>query len=136
MTVALNPYLSFRDTAAQAMALYQSVFGGELTQSTFAESGMVEAGGDGIMHAQLVTPNGMTLMASDTPPSMEYSPGCAHALSLNGDAEDAEVLRGWFAGLSEGGTVTMPLGEAPWGALFGMCTDRYGVNWMVNIPLS
>lgn len=136
MTVALNPYLSFRDDAAEAMAMYQSVFGGELTQTTFAESGMGEPGAEGIMHAQLVTPNGMTLMASDTPPSMEYTPGCAHALSLNGDAGDAEVLREWFAGLSEGGTVTMPLEPAPWGALFGMCTDRFGVNWMVNVALS
>jgi PhnB protein len=76
MATTLNPYLSFRDDARSAMDFYQSVFGGELTRSTFAEAGMSEDPGeaDKVMHSQLVTPGGMVLMGADTPASMEHTP--------------------------------------------------------------
>jgi PhnB protein len=54
--------------------------------------------------------------------------------NISGD--DEEVLRGYFDALSEGGTVTMPLDEAPWGDVFGMLTDKIGVHWMVNVSKS
>jgi PhnB protein len=83
------------------------------------------------MHAQLETPAGFTLMASDTAPGMDYSaPNGAISVSLSGDDED---LRGYWEKLSAGGTVTMPLEKQMWGDEFGMCTDRYGTPWMVNI---
>lgn len=133
MATTLNPYLGFRDDARSAMDFYQSVFGGELTRSTFAEMGMSEdpAEGEKIMHSQLVTPGGMVLMAADTPASMEHTPGGSISVSLSG-TDDAE-LRGYWDGLTEGGTVTLPLEKAPWGDSFGMCQDRFGVTWMVNI---
>ncbi|MDQ6640874.1 MAG: VOC family protein [Actinomycetota bacterium] len=130
----LNPYLSFRDNARQAMEFYESVFGGELTLSTFGDSPMSEEypdEGAKILHGQLVTPSGFTLMGADTPSSMEHNPGDAYAVSLSGD-EDAE-LRGWWEKLTDGATVTAPLNPAPWGDTFGMLTDKFGVNWMVNI---
>ena len=129
----LNPYLSFRDTAREAMDFYQSVFGGELTRSTFAEFQASEdpSEQDKIMHSQLKTDGGLTLMAADTPNSMEWSPGSNGSISLGGDNE-AE-LRGYWDKLVEGGTTTMPLEKAPWGDIFGMCTDRFGVDWLVNI---
>lgn len=133
MTTRLNPYLGFRDTAKEAMEFYRSVFGGELTLSTFAELQGADdpADQDKIMHSQLMTENGLTLMASDTPSSMEYNPGSNYSISLSGD-DDAE-LRGYWEKLSESGTVTMPLEKAPWGDSFGMCVDKYGVSWLVNI---
>ena len=133
MVTKLNPYLSFRDTAAQAMDFYQSVLGGEVTRSTFGESHMdVEPTEiDNIMHSQLETPGGLTLMAADTPNSMEHNPGSNIAVSLSG--EDEDELRGYFEGLSDGGTVTAPFEKAPWGDTFGMLTDRFGVQWLVNI---
>jgi PhnB protein len=133
MATQLNPYLSFRDNAKEAMDFYQSVFGGELTRSTFAEFHASDdpAEQDKIMHSQLVTDNGMVLMAADTPNSMDYTPGTNYSISLSGD-DDAE-LRGYWGKLSDGGTVNMPLDKAPWGDTFGMCVDRFGVSWLVNI---
>ena len=133
MTVRLNPYLSFRDNAREAMEFYQSVFGGELTLNTFADFQASDdpAEKDKIMHGMLVTDNGLTLMGADTPNSMEYTPGGGFSVSLSGEEED--TLRRYWDGLSGSGTVTMPLEKAPWGDTFGMCVDKFGVNWMVNI---
>lgn len=132
MVTRLNPYLSVRDTAAEAMAFYQSVLGGELERNTFGEYQMSDdpAEADKIMHSQLETPSGLTLMAADTPNSMEHNPGSSIAVSLSG--EDEAELRGYFEGLSAGGTVTAPFEKAPWGDTFGMLTDKFGINWMVN----
>jgi len=133
MTTRLNPYLNFRDTTRQAMEFYQSALGGELTMSTFGEHHASEdpAEQDKIMHAHLETPSGLMLMASDTPSSMELTPGNNFAVSLSGD--DEAELRGYWDKLSEGGTTVMPLEKAPWGDTFGMCVDRFGTSWMVNI---
>jgi PhnB protein len=133
MTTKLNPYLSFRDNAREAMEFYHSVFGGQLDVSTFAEMHASEdpAEADKIMHSMLVTDSDLTLMASDTPNSMDYTPGNNYSVSLSGD-DDAE-LRGYWEKLSGSGTVTMPLEVAPWGDSFGMCVDKYGVSWLVNI---
>lgn len=133
MASRLNPYLSFRDNAREAMEFYQQVFGGELTVSTFGEFGMAGAGADLVMHAQLETPNGFTLMGSDTPPGMEHTPGSSITVSLSGD--DVDDLRGYFAKLSEGGTVSMPLEKQMWGDEYGALTDRFGVPWMANISV-
>ena len=127
MPTRLNPYLSFRDNAREAMEFYQSVFGGELTLSTFAELHASEdpAEPDKIMHSMLVSENGLVLMAADTPNTMEYTAGNNHSVSLSGE-DDAE-LRGYWEKLSASGTVTVPLEKAPWGDSFGMCVDGFGV---------
>jgi PhnB protein len=132
MSVSLNPYLNFRQGTREAMEFYARVFGGDLTVSTFAENGgmgLPDAEGDKVMHSQLVTGDGLTLMAADVPESMEVSPN--GTVSLSGD--DDKALRGYWDGLVDGGSVTVPLEKAPWGDSFGMCTDRFGVAWMVNI---
>ena len=133
MTVRLNPYLRFQDTARAAMTFYQSVLGGELALSTFADA---HAGGDPaeqdkVMHAELETPAGLVLMASDTPLGMDYRPQAGVSVSLSGDEET--TLRGYWEQLSERGTVMVPFDKAPWGAIFGMCIDRYGTSWMLNV---
>jgi PhnB protein len=132
MTVRLNPYLSFRDDAREAMTFYQSVLGGELDVSTFADFHASEdpAEQDKVMHAQLETADGLVLMGADTPAVMEYQPHAGVSVSLSGD--DEPKLRGYWERLSEGGTVVMPFEKAPWGATFGMCVDRFGTSWMVN----
>jgi PhnB protein len=129
----LNPYLNFSDNARQAMEFYRDVFGGELKLNTFGEYGDPSApGANNIMHAQLETENGFTLMASDAPPGMDLDEGSGTiTISLSGD--DEQELRGYWDKLSEGGTVTMPFEKQMWGDLFGMCTDRFGVPWMVDV---
>ncbi len=133
MQTKLNPYLSFRDNTREAMAFYQTVFGGKLTMATFKDlhASQDASEDDMIMHSELEAENGLTFMASDTPGRMEYRAGTNFSMSLSGDNE-AE-LRGYFEQLSAGGTITMPLEKAPWGDTFGMLTDKFGVAWLVNI---
>jgi PhnB protein len=132
MSSRLNPYISFPGTAREAMQFYENVFGGTLVLNTFGELGGADAPSpDNIMHGMLETDRGFTLMGADTPPGMEHQPGNNIAVSLSGD-DDAE-LRGYWEQLSGGGTVTMPLEKQMWGDEFGMCVDRFGIAWMVNI---
>lgn len=133
MQSRLNPYISFKDNAREAMEFYKSIFGGNLTINTFAEfhASQDPAEADKIMHAMLEADNGITFMAADTPNSMEYKPGTNFSMSLSGDNEDE--LRSYWDNLSGGGTVVMPLEKAPWGDTFGMITDKFGIGWMVNI---
>lgn len=132
MASRLNPYLSFTDNAREAMEFYQGVFGGTLTLNTFGEYGAPDAPeANNIMHGQLETDSGYTLMGADTPPGMEYNPGTNMTVSLSGD--DADELRGYWAKLSVGGTVSVPLEKQMWGDEFGQCVDRFGIGWLVNI---
>lgn len=131
MASTLNPYLSFAGNARSAMQFYQSVFGGELTVNTYGQYGTEGAGAENVMHAQLTTPAGFTLMASDSPPGQEPNAGDSITISLSGD--DSDALRGYWEKLSEGGTVSMPLEKQMWGDEYGACSDRFGVPWMVDI---
>lgn len=133
MQSKLNPYISFRDNTREAMEFYRTVFGGKLNLSTFKDyhASQDPSEDNKIMHSVLEADNGITFMASDTPNSMEYRPGTNMSMSLSGDNE-AE-LTGYFQKLSAGGAVTMPLEKAPWGDTFGMCTDKFGITWLVNI---
>jgi len=136
MTARLNPYLNFRDNTREAMQFYQSVFGGELSLATFAdfEASQDPAERDKIMHAQLVAEDGITIMAADTPNSMEYRPISGFSMSLSGN--DEARLSGYFQKLAAGGHVTQPLQKAEWGDTFGICVDKFGVSWFVNISAS
>ncbi len=133
MPTRLNPYLSFKDNAREAMQFYHGVFGGKLVMNTFKEYHMSQDPKEDnkIMHAQLDTDSGMTLMAADTPESMEFRDSSNGSMSLSGENE--QELKEYFNRLSQGGMVTLPLERAPWGDMFGMVTDKFGVNWMVNI---
>ena len=132
MAARLNPYIQFDGTAREAMEFYKAVFGGDLTTSTFKEFGASHGpeDDDKLMHSQLETPSGFTLMASDTPQGMPYNPGENISVSLSGDEES---LRGYYETLSDGGKVMMPLEKQAWGDEFGMVSDKFGINWMVNI---
>ncbi|AZM58411.1 MULTISPECIES: VOC family protein [unclassified Streptomyces] len=132
MASLLNPYLSFDGDARQALEFYKEVFGGELRLNTFGEVGHPGAeNSDKIMHGMLTTTEGFTLMGSDMPPGMEHKPGNNFAVSLSG--EDESTLRGYWDKLSGSGSVSVPLEKQMWGDVFGMCADRFGIPWMVNI---
>ncbi len=133
MQTKLNPYVSFKDNTREVMEFYRTVFGGKLNISTFKEFHASQDPSEDnlVMHSVLEADNGITIMASDTPNRMEYRPGTNMSISLSGDNE-AE-LKAYFEKLSAGGTITMPLEKAMWGDSFGMCIDKFGVQWLVNI---
>lgn len=132
MTSRLNPYLNFDGNARQALEFYASVFGGDLTLSTFADFGnQGSPDADRIMHGQLETSAGYTIMAADITSDMGYHTPAGFSVSLSGD--DGDNLHGYWEKLSVGGTVTMPLQKQVWGDEFGMCVDQFGISWLVNI---
>jgi PhnB protein len=134
MASRLNPYLNFNGNARQALEFYQSVFGGDLNLNTFADFGAPgTADADRIMHGQLETDAGYTIMAADVTSDMEYQPIAGASVSLSGEGPDGDALRGYWEKLCAGGTTTMPMEKQAWGDEFGMCVDKFGIPWLVNI---
>lgn len=132
MASRLNPYISFAGNAREALEFYNEIFDGTLTINTFSDfTGPDAPEADKIMHGQVETGSGFTLMAADAPPGMNVTPGDNVQVCLSGD--DADELRGYWEKLSEGGTVATPLEKQMWGDEYGACVDRFGVSWMVDI---
>jgi PhnB protein len=133
--VSLDPYLTFDGRAHEAMEFYRSVLGGTLEVQTFGEFGAPVSDDykDKVMHSRLEADDGLVLMASDDQEGSTPTVGTNVNLSLTGGPAEKDRLTAAFAALCEGGTTTMPLDEAPWNAYFGMLTDKYGINWLVNI---
>lgn len=132
MALILNPYVNLRGDAREALEFYQSVLGGDLRITTFGDFPEMAPPGEEhlVMHGQLTTDDGLTIMVSDTPSTMEYTALAGMSISISG--EDDAKLQGYWDGLSAGGTVTAPYMSPPWGGTFGMCTDRFGVDWMIS----
>jgi PhnB protein len=131
MSSQLNPYLNFNGNARQAMEFYAGVFGGELAITTFADLGNDGPDSGRVMHSVLVTDAGYQIMGADIMSGMEFEPIAGMSVSLSGD--DVDDLHRYWAELSAGGTVRMPLEKQAWGDEFGMCVDRFGVPWLINI---
>ena len=132
MASRLNPYLNLNGTARQALEFYRGVFGGELNIMTFGDMGMADASDAGkIMHGQLETDAGYTIMVADVPSHMEFQAPAGFSVSLSGD--DGDPLRDYFEQLAAGGVTQMPLQKQVWGDEFGMCVDKFGTSWLVNI---
>jgi PhnB protein len=131
MASRLNPYLNFNGNARQALEFYASVFGGKLSLNTFAQFGAKDSpDADRIMHGLLETDDGYTIMGADITSDMEYHPMAGFSVSLSGDEA---ALRGYWEQLSASGTTMMPMQKQVWGDEFGMCVDKFGVSWLVNI---
>ncbi len=130
--IQLDPYLFFTGNCREAMEFYKEVFGGELTVQTYGEmtgESSPEGAKELVMHAYL-TGGHVQLMASDGTRTEPYPAG---PISLSLSGTDEEVLRKLFADLCEGGKVTAELKKEVWGAIFGGVTDKFGIDWMVNI---
>ncbi|MGV3504777.1 MAG: VOC family protein [Adhaeribacter sp.] len=133
---SLNPYLNFNGNTEEAFNFYKSVFGGEfLTLQRFKDTPggdqVAEADRDKIMHVAL--PIGQNiLMATDALESMGQHLKAGNNYSLSLDAASEAEANQLFQALSAGGKVDMPLEKTFWGAYFGMLTDRFGIQWMVN----
>jgi PhnB protein len=131
----LNPYLGFDGTCEEAFETYRSIFGGELEINRYSEmppdSEVDASSANLVMHVSLPLSSGQVLMGSDRPPGMGSTTfGDSVAVSVTPDS--AEDGRRIFDALSAGGQVTMPYERQFWGADYGMCRDRFGINWMVN----
>lgn len=132
-----NPYLNFAGNTEEAFNFYKLVFGGEFVmlqrfKDTPEAANVNDSDKDKIMHVALPIGKGNTLMATDALESMgrKLTPGNNFCLSVEVDSkEEAGKI---FNGLASGGKVTMPLADAFWGAYFGMVTDKFGIQWMVN----
>lgn len=125
----LEVYLYFKGNALEAMEFYKSVFGGDLQTTTYESTGDKDPSRkDWLMHASL-SGGEISLMGSDTNGA---SAKMAKAeLALIG-ADEAK-MRATFDKLSAGGTVTMPLEKQTWGDVYGKITDKFGVEWALNI---
>lgn len=131
-TPRLTPYLMFNGTCREAMTFYQHCLGGELMVQTFADTPaaahMPADAQQNVMHSMLTTDD-MLLMASDAGMG-PVAKGDMVSLSIN--CHSTEEIQRLFSLLSAGGTVTMPLEDTFWGATFGIFTDRFGIDWMLN----
>ena len=133
--MSLNTYLTFEDNCREVFEFYRSIFGGEFTFiSTFREApedmGVAEAELDRIMHVSLPIGSSV-LMGSDSCSSFGPPPVVGDNFSLSFEAESKEHADEIFAKLSDDGVVKCPMADAFWGAYFGACTDKYGINWQV-----
>lgn len=131
----LDAYLFFtQKKCREAMTFYQGLFGGELSMQTYGEMpgetpAEMQGHDDKIMHA-LLSGGDIRLMGSDSTRETDFGQSFI-SLSLSGT--DKDKLHNAFEKLAEGGEITMPLEKAPWGDEFGSVTDKFGVEWMVNI---
>ncbi|WP_223571663.1 VOC family protein [Xanthomonas citri] len=134
----VTPYLYFEGTCRAAFAHYQQVLGGELMLTTYAQMppqagsdmSIDAAATDLVMHVTLAGPNGPLLMGSDMPPGQQLDGARPVSVGLGFD-DNLEAERAYTA-LAEGGQVQMPFGQTFWAEGFGMCTDRFGIQWLVN----
>ncbi|MCE2460186.1 MAG: VOC family protein [Pseudomonadales bacterium] len=137
--MSLSTYLTFDGNCREAFDFYRSVFGTEFTVlSTFAEGPddmeVPDADKHKVMHVTLPIGSSV-LMGSDNSPSgppVVVGNNFSISLAAQGREESDDLI----GKLSDGGAVTMPMQETFWGSYFGMCTDRFGVNWMVSCDLS
>ncbi len=134
----MNPYLNFDGQAEEAFNFYKSVFGTEFDGPVHQIGDMPGAEGipenerGRVMHISLPIGGGDTLMGADIVPSMghQLTMGNNNYISLHPQSrEEADKL---FNGLSQGGSVEMPMEDTFWGAYFGSFKDKYGVHWMIN----
>ena len=133
MSFTVTPHLNFRGQARAALEFYQGVFGGDLVVMTYGQMGQGSgAEADRVIWGQVASPDGFRVMAFDVLEPRPYDPGRnAFFVSVRGDSP-AELQARWEA-LSQDATVLHPLGPAPWTALYGMLTDRFGVTWILDL---
>jgi len=134
---AINPYLNFKGNTEEAFNFYKAIFGGEfMTVQRFKDS--PEAGKapapeqNKIMHIALAIGKGTILMGTDTLESMGQKLAVGNNFHLSISTESEEETRKLFSALSAGGKVTVALDKTFWGAYFGMCTDKFGIQWMLS----
>jgi PhnB protein len=134
MSIATTPHVNFRGQAREALAFYQSVFGGETSIATYQDIHAADGGADPdhIAFGRVDAPNGFSIMAYDVQPSKAYDPGQnSFYITLHGtDGDEIQPL--WNALAASASDILTPLAPAPFAPLYGMLTDRYNITWIVG----
>jgi PhnB protein len=135
----VHVYVNFPGTAREAIQFYETVFRTKTgVIQTFGETSFMpnvpDAAKPKIMHAQLPITESVHLMASDVVEGFSPPVTFGNNFHISIVADDKAEADRVFAALSTGGRISMPMGNAPWGPYFGMCADRFGVQWMVSLP--
>ena len=138
-----SSYLNFPRHTEEAFLFYQSVFGGEFINGGISRFGdippmeggpeMSESDKNLVMHIELAITGGHILMGTDAPETMGFTVNMGNNMHLNLEPDTREEAKRLFDALSDGGTVTMDLQDAFWGAYYGSCIDKFGVQWMFNV---
>lgn len=138
----VSTYLNFSRNTEEAFNFYKSVFGGEFSGGGIARLGdiptsegmpqIAAADKNLIMHIELPILGGHILMGTDAPESMGFTLNFGNNVYINLEPDTRNETKKLFDGLSAGGKVTMQLQEMFWGAYYGSCTDKFGVQWMFN----
>ena len=134
MSVQVVTHLNFQGQARAALAFYQSVFGGDLAQVTYAQFGRVAdlADADRIAWGQVTAPNGFRIMAFDVASGTPWHQGeNAFYVSLRGGSE--QEIRALWEGLAQEASIVQPLAPAQWSPLYGMLKDCFGVTWVIDV---
>lgn len=139
----VSTYLNFARETEQAFMFYRTVFGGDFLGgiTRFGDlpemegiPSVAEADRDLVMHIELELLGGHVLMGTDAPESMGFKMQSGNQFHINLEPDTREETQRLFDALSAGGKVTMELQDTFWGAFYGSCTDRFGVQWMFNCP--
>jgi PhnB protein len=134
--VKVATYLNFDGNCREAMQFYQKCLGAELQLTPFMDTqGKPSTQPDArILHSELLKSGNRLLMASDTQPGSRLQFGNNFHVSV--DFASLEEIERVFVALAHKGRVTVPLGDAPWGARIAMLTDQFGVQWILNCFLA
>lgn len=138
----VSTYLNFIRSTEEAFNFYKSIFGGEFGGNGIARfrdippqegmPGISEKEKDLVMHIELPILGGHVLMGTDAPESMGFRINFGNNVYINLEPDTREETKKLFDALSAGGKVEMALEDMFWGAYYGSCKDKYGVNWMFN----
>lgn len=140
-TTSISPYLTFAGNCEEVFNFYRSVFGGQFTYvgrfkdmpPMEGQPQMPESEGNKIMHISLPISKETALMGSDSSEAFGQATNFGNNFSVSINTFSKEEADRLYNGLSAGGQTTMPMSQTFWGSYFGMCTDRYGIQWMVSV---
>lgn len=135
-----NIYLNFPNYTEKAFLFYQSVFGGEFTggiarMGDIAVEGMPELSDEDkqlVMHVELPLLGGVSLMGTDAPESMGFKVNIGNNVMISLEPDTLEETNRIFDALSADGLASQPIKKEFWGAYYGSCTDKFGIQWMFN----
>ena len=133
-----STYLNFPRNTEEVFNFYKSVFGGEFSGGGVARLGdfpnpeLAEEDKNLILHIELPILGGHVLMGTDAPKSMGFQLTQGNNIHFNLEPDTREETNRLFSALSTGGVVTLALQEMFWGAYYGTCTDKFGIQWMFN----